>query len=145
MAQLFARMNLILPITSLLPYRLHAIWLNMVPIERQMRQSVKLFTDKFLVVKNLEKVFYMICGVALVFVGIIIGGLLENNADAQTESEVPEYKVVEVTVHKKSDTYIQDQINEVCSSGLYDFHQMITTYTISDGIPYKAMLIFKKK
>ena len=36
-----------------------------------------------LVVKNLEKVFYMICGVALVFVGIIIGGLFENNADAQ--------------------------------------------------------------
>ena len=45
--------------------------------------------------KNLEKVFYMICGVALVFVGIIIGGLLENDADAQTESEVPEYKVVD--------------------------------------------------
>ena len=98
-----------------------------------------------LVVKNLEKVFYMICGVALVFVGIIIGGLFEIDADAQVEPEVPEYKVVEVTVHKKSDTYIQDQINEVCSSGLYDFHQMITTYTISDGIPYKAMLIFKKK
>ena len=49
MAQLFARMNLILAMTSLLPYRLHAIWLNMAPIERQMRQSVKLFTDKFLV------------------------------------------------------------------------------------------------
>ena len=97
-----------------------------------------------LVVKNLEKVFYMICGVALVFVGIIIGGLLENNANAQVEPN-PEYKVVEVQVHKKTDTYIQDQINEVCSSGLYDFHQMITTYTISDGIPYKAMLIFKKK
>ena len=97
-----------------------------------------------LVVKNLEKVFYMICGVALVFVGIIIGGLFENNADAQVEPN-PEYKVVEVQVHKKTDTYIQDQINEVCSSGLYDFHQMITTYTISDGIPYKAMLIFKKK
>ena len=97
-----------------------------------------------LVVKNLEKVFYMICGVALVFVGIIIGGLFEIDADAQVEPN-PEYKVVEVQVHKKTDTYIQDQINEVCSSGLYDFHQMITTYTISDGIPYKAMLIFKKK
>ena len=34
--------------TSLLPYGLHAIWLNMVPIERQMRQSVKLFTDQSL-------------------------------------------------------------------------------------------------
>ena len=49
-----------------------------------------------LVVKNLKKVFYVICGVALVFVGIIIGGLFEIDADAQTESEVPEYKVVEV-------------------------------------------------
>ena len=97
-----------------------------------------------LVVKNLEKVFYMICGVALVFVGIIIGGLLENNADAQTESEVPEYKVVDENFPNVEDS-VQDQINEVCSSGLYDFHQMITTYTISDGIPYKAMLIFKKK
>ena len=54
-----------------------------------------------LVVKNLEKVFYMICGVVLVFVGIIIGGLFEIDADAQVEPEVPEYKVVEVTVHKK--------------------------------------------
>ena len=56
--------------------------------------------------KNLEKVFYMICGVVLVFVGIIIGGLFEIDADAQVEPEVPEYKVVEVTVHKKTDTYI---------------------------------------
>jgi len=40
-------MNLILPITSLLPYGLHAIWLNMEPIEKQMMQSVNLFTDKF--------------------------------------------------------------------------------------------------
>ena len=52
MAQLFARMNLILAMTSLLPSRLHARWLNMAPIERQMRQSVKLFTDKFLVNPN---------------------------------------------------------------------------------------------
>jgi hypothetical protein len=49
MAQLLARINLRLAMTSLLPYRLHAIWLNMVPIERQMRQSVKLFADKFLI------------------------------------------------------------------------------------------------
>ena len=43
--------------------------------------------------KNIEKVFYMICGVALVFVGIIIGRLIENDANAQTEPN-PEYKVV---------------------------------------------------
>jgi len=45
------------------------------------------------VVKNIEKVFYMICGVALVFVGIIIGRLIENDVNAQTEPN-PEYKVV---------------------------------------------------
>ena len=47
MAQLFSRMKLILAITSLLPYGLHAIWLNMEPIEKKMMQSVNLFTDKF--------------------------------------------------------------------------------------------------
>ena len=47
MAQLLARINLRLAMISLLSSGLHAIWLNMVPIERQMRQSVKLFTDQF--------------------------------------------------------------------------------------------------
>ena len=46
-------MNLILAITSLLPYGLHAIWLNMEPIEKQMMQSVNLFTDKFLIAISL--------------------------------------------------------------------------------------------
>ena len=46
-------MNLILAMTSLLPYGLHAIWLNMEPIEKQMMQSVNLFTDKFLIAISL--------------------------------------------------------------------------------------------
>ena len=46
-------MNLILAITSLLPYGLHAIWLNMEPIEKQMMQSINLFTDKFLIAISL--------------------------------------------------------------------------------------------
>ena len=46
-------MNLILAITSLLPYGLHAIWLNMEPIEKQMMQRINLFTDKFLIAISL--------------------------------------------------------------------------------------------
>ncbi|MAT78889.1 hypothetical protein CMK14_27655 [Candidatus Poribacteria bacterium] len=42
-------MNLILAMTSLLPYGLHAIWLKMEAIEKQMMPSVNLFTDKFLI------------------------------------------------------------------------------------------------
>ena len=97
-----------------------------------------------LVVKNLAKVFYMICGVALVFVGIIIGGLFENNADAQTESEVPEYKVVEED-RPTSETSVQDAINEGCKGG-YVFHQMVVTNWRHDAeLADDAMLIFKKK
>ena len=36
--------------TLLLLYGLHAIWLKMEPIEKQMMPSVNLFTDKFLVI-----------------------------------------------------------------------------------------------
>ena len=110
-----------------------------------------------LVVKNLEKVFYMICGVALVFVGIIIGGLLENNADAQTESEVPEYKVVDENFPNVEDS-VQDQINhaqrvqEVINKGCqggYIFHQMVVTKYHTGSSPYDtaadSLLIFKKK
>ena len=94
------------------------------------------------VVKNLEKVFYMICGVALVFVGIIIGGLIENDADAQTEPN-PEYKVVEEDT-PRSETLVQRAINKGCQGG-YIFHQMVVTNWDSYDSAEDAMLIFKKK
>ena len=92
------------------------------------------------VVKNLEKVFYMICVVALVFVGIIIGGLFE--VDAQTEPN-PEYKVIEVQKTVRMEDVVQDVINEGCKGG-YVFHQMVVTDWTYDTAT-DAMLIFKKK
>ena len=97
--------------------------------------------------KNIEKVFYMICGVALVFLGIIIGGLLENNADAQGPlfEPNPEYRVREISPYKKSD--IESGINKGCQGG-YIFHQMVVTkYHKSNNydMAHDAMLIFKKK
>ena len=106
--------------------------------------------------KNIEKMFYMLCGVALVFVGIIIGGLLENNADAQTESEVPEYKVVDENFPNVEDSVqdqinhaqrVQESINKGCQ-GRYIFHQMVVTNwdSYDSGVRTEdAMLIFKKK
>ena len=86
-----------------------------------------------LVVKNLEKVFYMICGVALVFVGIIIGGLLENDADAQTEPS-PEYICYETDRNHKT---LQEAINRECPDG-YILHQVLDR-------EFSVILIFKKK
>jgi len=97
-----------------------------------------------LVVKNLEKVFYMICGVALVFVGIIIGGLLENDADAQTESN-PEYKV-DFTLDPRNSRNVQSSINDGCKGG-YVFHQMVVTKwdRTTSNFASEGILIFKKK
>ena len=101
-----------------------------------------------LVVKNIEKVFYMICGVALVFVGIIIGGLIENDADAQTEPG-PEYYKVVTEGYPNQKMQVQDVINEGCKGG-YVFHQMVVTNwdTLRANRYDRAttvMLIFKKK
>ena len=95
-----------------------------------------------LVVKNLKKVFYVICGVALVFVGIIIGGLIENDADAQTEPN-PEYKVIEEVI-PTSEASVQEAINEGCQGG-YIFHQMVVTNWDNYDMADDALLIFKKK
>ncbi len=77
------------------------------------------------VVKNIEKVFYMICGVALVFVGIIIGGLIENDADAQTEPS-PEYICYEAKYHRSAD-HLQKAINSRCPDG-YILHQVLDQF-----------------
>ena len=97
------------------------------------------------VVKNIEKVFYMICGVALVFAGII-GGLIENDANAQTAPN-PEYKVVKEEFPNLN-MRVQKSINEGCEGGEdteYAFHQMVVTSWTSNDVASTAMLIFKKK
>ena len=123
---------------------------------------ISFFGDYYggVVVKNLKKVFYVICGVALVFVGIIIGGLFEIDADAQTESEVPEYKVVEVQVEShverdrvegeensvQDETHIQMILNENYRNG-YVFHEMVVTDYLGGEriVALECFLIFKKK
>jgi len=54
-------------------------------------------------VKNLEKVFYMLSGIALVFIGIVIGQFLDSDAVAQKlgkplEDERTDYGVVQTTI-----------------------------------------------
>ena len=96
-----------------------------------------------LVVKNLEKVFYMICGVALVFVGIIIGGLIENDANAQTEPN-PEYRVLRID-YPHIPIKIESGIDKGCQGG-YIFHQMVVTnWNPTLNYAEHALLIFKKK
>ena len=120
---------------------------------------------------NLEKGFYRICGVALVFVAgisigsrlteneespdylrqvqkaIVLDGLTDNDAGVQTEPD-PEYKVVKCKVVEgetpRYRSLVQEAINEGCKGG-YVFHQMVVTSWGEYDIADTAMLIFKKK
>ena len=93
--------------------------------------------------KNLEKVFYMLSGIALVFIGIVIGQFLDSDAVAQKlgkplEDVRTDYGVVQTTIFP---LLIKRDLNEASKSG-WTFVQAVPK--IVDGATENYILIFKK-
>jgi hypothetical protein len=55
-------------------------------------------------VNNIEKMFHMFCGVALVFVGIVIGGVVFAEEDKEIEQDVSDLESFQGRIDEEKDT-----------------------------------------